>query len=47
MIFDPSSLPLESLPLEEELDKKKKPAVGSGSAAPAPRPAGARRDYGI
>jgi serine/threonine protein kinase len=42
MIFDPSSLPLE-----EDLEKKKRPGVGAGSAAPAPRPAGARRDYGI
>jgi serine/threonine protein kinase len=46
LIFDPSALPLESLPLEEQ-DKKKKPAVGAGSAAPAARPAGAPRDYGI
>jgi len=42
VIFDPSSLPLE-----EDQEKKKKPAVGAGSAAPAPRPAGGRRDYGI
>ena len=47
MIFDPSSLPLESLPLEEDQDKKKKPAIGAGSAAPTARPAGAARDYGI
>ena len=42
IIFDPSSLPLE-----EDLEKKKKPAIGAGSTAPAARPAGARRDYGI
>jgi len=42
VIFDPSSLPLEA-----EKDKKKRPAVGTAPAAPAPRPAGARRDYGI
>ncbi|MEI9948599.1 MAG: hypothetical protein WDO74_06340 [Pseudomonadota bacterium] len=42
IIFDPSSLPLEADP-----DKKKKPAVGAGSAGPAPRPAGTPRDYGI
>jgi len=42
IIFDPSSLPLE-----EGQDKKKKPAVGAGSSAPAARPTGAARDYGI
>jgi serine/threonine protein kinase len=42
VIFDPSSLPLE-----EGQDKKKRPGVGAGSAAPAARPAGAARDYGI
>ena len=42
IIFDPSSLPLE-----EDQEKKKKPAISAGSAVPAPRPAGARRDYGI
>lgn len=42
IIFAPSSLPLE-----EDLDKKKKPAAGVGTAAPAARPPGAARDYGI
>ncbi len=42
MIFDPSALPLE-----EDQEKKKKPAVGAGSVAPVARPAGAARDYGI
>lgn len=42
IILDPSSLPLE-----EDQEKKKKPGVGAGPAAPAARPAGAPRDYGI
>ena len=40
VILDPSSLPLEE-------EKKKKPGVLPGSAAPGPRPAGVPRDYGI
>jgi len=40
IILDPSSLPLEE-------EKKKKPVGGPGTVAPAPRPAGAPRDYGI
>ena len=42
IIFGPSSLPLE-----EDPEKKKKPAPGVGSVAPAARPTGTRRDYGI
>lgn len=40
VILDPSSLPLEE-------EKKKKPGVGAAPAAPAARPAGGPRDYGI
>lgn len=40
IILDPSSLPLEE-------EKKKKPGVGAPSVAPAARPAGGPRDYGI
>ncbi len=43
IIFGPDSLPLE----QEDPDKKKKPPPAPGSAAPAARPAGAVRDYGI
>ena len=42
IIFAPSSLPLE-----EDSEKKKKPAPGVGSVAPAARPTGTLRDYGI
>lgn len=37
----------DSLPLEEDPEKTKKPAPAAGSAAPVARPAGAVRDYGI
>ena len=40
IILDPSSLPLEE-------EKKKKPGVGAAPVAPAARPAGGPRDYGI
>jgi serine/threonine-protein kinase len=40
VILDPSSLPLEE-------EKKKKPGVGAAPAAPAARPPGGPRDYGI
>jgi serine/threonine protein kinase len=40
IILDPSSLPLEE-------EKKKKPGVGPAPVAPAARPAGGPRDYGI
>jgi serine/threonine-protein kinase len=43
IIFGPSPLP----PVEEDLDKKRKPAPGAGSAPPAPRPVATARDYGI
>ena len=42
VIFRPSQLPLE----ENAVDKKKKPATGA-TGAPAARPPGAVRDYGI
>jgi len=40
IILDPSSLPLEE-------EKKKKPGAGAAPVAPAARPAGGPRDYGI
>lgn len=40
IILDPSSLPLEE-------EKKKKPGAGPAPAAPAARPGGGPRDYGI
>ena len=43
IIFGPDSLPLE----QEDPEKKKKPPPAVNSAAPAARPAGAVRDYGI
>jgi serine/threonine protein kinase len=46
IIFEPSSLPLESDSDKDDVDKKRKRS-SSGGAGPAPRPAEPTRDYGI